>query len=34
MAMDITKKPTAVRFEKKRYITADDDPLCCEIYAL
>jgi hypothetical protein len=26
-----TKTPTAVRFQKKSCITADDDPVCCEI---
>jgi hypothetical protein len=31
LAIDTTKTPTAVQFQKKSCITADDDPLCCEI---
>jgi hypothetical protein len=27
---DTMKTPTVVQMEKKSYITADDDPLCCE----
>jgi hypothetical protein len=34
MAIDTLKIPTAVGFQKKSFITADDDPLCCEIYVL
>jgi hypothetical protein len=31
LAIDTTKTPTAVRFQKKSCITADDDRLFCEI---
>jgi hypothetical protein len=31
MAIDTTRILTAVRFQNKSCITADDDPLCCEI---
>jgi hypothetical protein len=31
LAIDTTKTPTVIRFQKKSWITADDDPLCCEI---
>jgi hypothetical protein len=32
MAIDTTRTPMVVQMEKKSCITADDDPLCCEIY--
>jgi hypothetical protein len=31
LAIDTTRTPTVVRFQKKSCITADDDHLCCEI---
>jgi hypothetical protein len=32
MAIDTTRTPMAVRFQKKSCITADDDPIRCKIY--